>query len=240
MELKVVSSGSIGNCYILNGNNSTLLIECGVKYQEIVKALDYDLFKVKACIVSHSHGDHAKSIKQIMQNGIPVLASKGTFDALKISQEQRYKELEHLRTYNIKDFWISAFDVEHDAPQTMGFIITHNECGRVLFITDTYRLKWNFNMAFDCVIIEANFCEELVSKKSDEYINKRRYKAHMSFQTAMLTLEKLDLSKCKNIVLIHLSDTSSDEQRFKRECIERFGIPTTIATKGQSINLVTF
>lgn len=240
MELKVVSSGSIGNCYILNGKNSTLLIECGVKYQEIVTALDYDLFKVKACVVSHAHGDHSKSIKQIMQNGIPVFASKGTFDTLKISQEQRYKEVEHLRTYNVNDFWISAFEVEHDSPQTMGFIITHNESGRVLFITDTYRLKWNFNMAFDHVIIEANFCEEIVSKKSDDYINKRRYKAHMSFQTAMLTLEKLDLSKCKNIILIHLSDTSSDEQRFKRECIERFGIPTTIATKGQIINLETF
>lgn len=240
MELKVISSGSIGNCYILNGKDSTLLIECGVKYQEIVKALNYDWFKVKACIVSHSHGDHSKSIKQVMQNGVPVLASKGTFDTLKISKEQRYKEVEHLRTYKVNDFWISAFEVEHDSPQTMGFIMTHNECGRVLFITDTYRLKWNFNMAFDHVIIEANFCEEIVSKKSDDYINKRRYKAHMSFQTAMLTLEKLNLTQCKNIILIHLSDTSSDEQRFKRECIERFGIPTTIATKGQIINLENF
>lgn len=240
MELKVVSSGSIGNCYILNGKNSTLLIECGVKYQEIVKALDYDWFKVKACIVSHSHGDHAKAIKQVMQNGVPVFASKGTFDALKISQEQRYKEIDHLSTYKVNDFSISSFDVEHDAPQTMGFIINHFDCGNVLFITDTYRLKWNFNISFDHIIIEANFCEELVSKKSTEYINQRRYRAHMSFQTAMLTLERLNLTKCKNIILIHLSDTSSDEKRFKRECIERFGIPTTIATKGQNINLTTF
>lgn len=240
MELKVISSGSIGNCYILNGKDSTLLIECGVKYQEIVKALNYDWFKVKACIVSHAHGDHSKSIKQVMQNGVPVLASKGTFDTLKISKEQRYKEVEHLRTYKVNDFWISAFEVEHDSPQTMGFIINHSDCGSVLFITDTYRLKWNFSVTFDHIIIEANFCEEIVSKKSDDYINKRRYKAHMSFQTAMLTLEKLNLTQCKNIILIHLSDTSSDEQRFKRECIERFGIPTTIAKKGQIINLENF
>jgi phosphoribosyl 1,2-cyclic phosphodiesterase len=237
MELKIVSSGSIGNCYILNGKDSTLLIECGVKYQDIVKALNYDLFKVKACVVSHAHKDHSKSISQVMQTGIPVFASKGTFDTLKISQEQRYKELEHAKSYLINDFIIASFEVEHDAPQTMGFMFNHTECGNVLFITDTYRLKWDFNIAFDYIMIEANFCEEIVSKKSNDYINKRRYRAHMSFQTAMLTLEKMNLSKCKHIILIHLSDTSSDENRFKQECIERFGIPTTIATKNQSINL---
>jgi phosphoribosyl 1,2-cyclic phosphodiesterase len=237
MQLKVVSSGSIGNCYILNGKDATLLIECGVKYQQILEQLDYDVFKVKACIVTHSHGDHAKSINQIMQNGIPIYASKGTFDKLKISKEQRYKEVEHLKGYNVNGgFKVMSFDVEHDAPQTMGYLINHAECGNVLFITDTYRLKWDFGIAFDHVVIETNFCEELVKDKSDSFINKRRYRAHMSFQTAMLTLQRMDLSNCKNIVLIHLSDTCSDENRFKQECIERFGIPTTIATKGQIIN----
>jgi phosphoribosyl 1,2-cyclic phosphodiesterase len=56
MELKVLGSSSVGNCYLLVGQESTLIIEAGVRFHLVKKALNFDLTKVVGVLVSHSHG----------------------------------------------------------------------------------------------------------------------------------------------------------------------------------------
>lgn len=239
MKLKIISSGSIGNAYILESQNSALLIECGVKVDEIKKAIDYDVFKIKGAIVSHAHLDHSKYMHQASQLGIPLFASNDTFNHMKTPTELRYGVLKNGQQKQISDFKISSFDASHDIP-TLGFII---EAGaeKVFFLTDSYKLIWNLSSwKFTCVMIEANYCEEIVKSKPESFINKRRLRSHMSIQTAILTLEKMDLSQCKNIVLLHLSDGVSNEKQFKEMTEQRFGIPVTIATNNQILNLNPF
>lgn len=55
-RLITVSSGSIGNSYILECNNEILLLELGVSWDRIKRALNFDLSKVVGVCVSHSHG----------------------------------------------------------------------------------------------------------------------------------------------------------------------------------------
>jgi phosphoribosyl 1,2-cyclic phosphodiesterase len=239
MQLKIISSGSVGNAYILENENSALLIECGVKLEEIKQAIDYDVFKIKGAIVSHAHLDHSKSMAQVSQLGIPLFSSTPTFKKMKISSELRYGVLKNGQQKQINEFKISAFDASHDI-DTLGFII---EAGaeKVFFLTDSYKLIWNLrSWQFTCVMIEANYCEELIKSKSESFINRRRLKSHMSIQTAILTLGNMDLSKCKNIVLLHLSDGLSNEKEFKEKVEMLFGIPVTIATKNQVLNLNPF
>jgi ribonuclease BN (tRNA processing enzyme) len=176
---------------------------------------------------------------QVSQLGIPLFSSTPTFKKMKISSELRYGVLKNGQQKQINEFKISAFDASHDI-DTLGFII---EAGaeKVFFLTDSYKLIWNFSSwQFTCVMIEANYCEGLIKSKSETFINRRRLKSHMSIQTAIWTLEKMDLSKCRNIVLLHLSDGVSNEREFKRITQERFGIPVTIATKNQVLNLNNF
>lgn len=40
--LKCLGSGSSGNCYLLDYNNKTLILECGIKISEIKKRLWLD------------------------------------------------------------------------------------------------------------------------------------------------------------------------------------------------------
>jgi len=178
-------------------------------------------------------------MKQVQKLGVPVVASKGTFDALKISNECRDYVVSHAKTIRIKDWKVSSLKVEHDASEPLAFLIEHEECGRVLFITDTYIFKYNIPEV-DHLIIEANYCENIVneiqSKKGIDFVNNRRYKSHMSFQTALETIERMDRSKMKNIVLIHLSDGTSNEKEFQEQTEQRFGIKTTVATSGQVVN----
>lgn len=239
MKLKIISSGSVGNAYILENENSALLIECGVKLEEIKQAINYDVFKIKGAIVSHAHLDHSRSMAQVSQLGIPLFALSSTFKKMKISTELRYGILKNGQQKQINDFKVSSFDASHDI-DTLGFIIESGS-EKVFFLTDSYKLIWNFiSYQFTCVMIEANYCEDIIKSKSETFINRRRLRSHMSIQTAILTLEKMDLSQCRNIVLLHLSDGVSNEKEFKEKTEKRFGIPVTIATKNQILNLNPF
>lgn len=53
--LKVISSGSIGNSYLIESKDGTLIIEVGVKWSEIVKSLGYTLSNAVGILVSHRH-----------------------------------------------------------------------------------------------------------------------------------------------------------------------------------------
>lgn len=53
--LKVLSSGSHGNCYLLQCKDETLILELGIKWDDILKGLNYDLSKIGGCLVTHQH-----------------------------------------------------------------------------------------------------------------------------------------------------------------------------------------
>lgn len=55
MKLKVINSNSKGNCYILESKESCLLIEAGVTFSEINKALDFEPSKVDLLVCTHEH-----------------------------------------------------------------------------------------------------------------------------------------------------------------------------------------
>jgi phosphoribosyl 1,2-cyclic phosphodiesterase len=54
-KLITLGSSSSGNAYILDCGNEQLIIELGVSWKDILKGLDYNLTKVRACLVSHQH-----------------------------------------------------------------------------------------------------------------------------------------------------------------------------------------
>lgn len=56
MLLKCVNSGSQnGNCYILENDTEALILDAGVRYKDVLKALNYNISKVKSVLLSHEH-----------------------------------------------------------------------------------------------------------------------------------------------------------------------------------------
>jgi phosphoribosyl 1,2-cyclic phosphodiesterase len=55
LNLKVLSSGSVGNCYILKARDKILLLEAGVSIKKIKEGLNFRLKEVIGCLVSHEH-----------------------------------------------------------------------------------------------------------------------------------------------------------------------------------------
>ena len=237
MKVTVVGTGSKGNCYILEENGRALLIECGVPFKDIQAALNFDLLKVDACIISHEHKDHCKSLKQVAGAGIPIYATQGTFEAMNVPVDLKAGLFTNGLTRSVYDWDITPFSVEHDAKEPVGFIIETPSAKNVLFITDTYKVKWDlYPNNFDIIMIEANYDEDMIQGKSD-IVNKRRLRSHFSIQNAIDYLGNLDLSETKQIMLTHLSDGVSDERKFKQLTEAAFGIPTVVADKNTVIEL---
>jgi len=70
MKIKILGSSSNGNCYIIGNDTNAILLECGLNFKEIQKGLDFNLQRVKACVISHNHGDHSKGFKGVLQSGL--------------------------------------------------------------------------------------------------------------------------------------------------------------------------
>lgn len=238
MKLTVLGSSSKGNCYILEGKSETLLIEAGIRISEVKQALDFDLKKVIGCFVTHKHNDHSGYIKDYLAAGIQVMALESVFKSKNLGLLGG-KSIEPGRGYIIGNFRVYAFEVSHGVP-CLGFVIDHQECGRILFLTDTMNCKYTFTELTQ-VMIECNYCDEvldsnIIEGKIPAFMRQRLLSTHMELQTTKKVLSNQDLSQVRNIVLLHLSDGNSDEQRFVREINESTHKTVTAANKGVRLN----
>lgn len=240
MKVKVLNSNSSGNCYILESENEALVIESGLRFLEVKKALNFNISKIVGCIISHEHGDHAKYAIEFLKAGIPVFCSQGTKDRIGVGLYQP-SVCFHGRRFNVGQFEIMCFDIVHDAAQPMGFIIKHPECGKILFLTDTYYSEFTFK-GINHFLIEANYSDEILrenieSGRLNPTVKRRIETSHMSLQTCKQLLQANDLSECRTICLIHLSSTNSNAKQFKEEIQALTGKMVYVAERGLEYNI---
>jgi len=237
MKLKVVSSGSVGNSYIIYNDDEALILECGVRFKGIKEALNFQLGKVVGCLVTHSHQDHCKGAKEVLAAGIDIYCLPETADAFNI-KSHRIRTLQVEKPFEVGGFKVIAFPLQHDVP-CVGFLIEHKEAGRFCFITDTYYCEYTFPGLHN-VILEANYCKDILQERLDAgdeplFLRDRILKSHMSLQTCKEFLKANDLSLVNNILLIHLSDRNSHAERFIGEVHSLTGCNVNVATKGLEI-----
>lgn len=243
MLLQVLGSSSNGNCYLLRSETTgeVLVIEAGVRFIEVKKAVQFNLSSIVGCIVSHEHGDHSRSVSDFINACIPCYMSQGTEDALHLSASHFSNGILPFEKVQVGSFKVLAFPVQHDAKEPFGFLIQHEECGTVLFATDTYYLQYNFP-GLNNVMLECNYRKDILDDNlASGRIDKRRYdrtlKSHLSYDNCIRTLQANDLSQVCNIFLIHLSDSNSNAREFtdgiKRLCP---GIDVSVAISGLTLN----
>lgn len=240
MRLNVLGSDSNGNCYILQTDKEALIIEAGVRFSEVKKALKWQLSKVVGAVITHEHNDHAKYVRDFVSNGITVLALPSVFRAKGIDSLSFRKEIEPMHGYIVGSFRVFAMPVCHDVP-CVGFIIEHEDMGRMLFVTDTMMLEYRVP-GLNHILLEANYAEDILDAKIEAgsvplSMKPRLTHSHMEIETTKGILRANDLSGVNEIVLIHLSNGNSDERRFVREVQETSGKPVYAAVAGLELNL---
>lgn len=238
MELKCLGSGSNGNCYILQNDTEALVIEAGISLAEVKKALNWNTAKVKVCVISHQHNDHAGHATEYEKAGFPLLTLPSVIEAKRL-QASTTTPIAKGHGYIYGGFKILPFEVKHDVP-CVGFLIEHQETGRILFFTDTYAMPYDFKNITHWMA-EANYSDEILGNNVLEghvpaVLRKRVITSHMSIDNAIGILKRSDLTKTKDILLLHLSDGNSNEKEFITKVQRATGKTTRAARAGMVLD----
>lgn len=233
MRIEVYGSSSEGNAYSIFDGATRLLIECGIPYNDLKIKTNFFYPMPQGCLVSHSHGDHAKSVEDLARLGIPCYTSKETFAELGSPKSCLFIPIAHQKRFRVGSFEILPLEMKHDV-YCLGFYIQSRHTNESLFFaTDTCYIPYKIP-SVNCIMVEANYDinilnERIMNGDVDPAMKNRLARSHMELGSTLLWLHKQDLSKTKRIYLLHLSYGSSNAEDFKKSVIELTGVPTTIA-----------
>ncbi len=208
-----LASSSHGNAYIISDKETRILLECGCSRKKLQQLAGFSLSSFAACIVSHEHKDHSGCVADLVAAGIPVYMSQGTADMLNL---EPVAAIQHGEQFTVGSIDIVPFSTFHDAVEPLGFLFKSRIDGDVLaFATDTVNLAYRFP-GVNILAIEANYDRDILdrSEKIPDKVRHRITNSHMEINTLCRYLQSLDLSCCREIYLLHLSDAMSHEGYF--------------------------
>lgn len=213
MIFEALASSSSGNAYIVSDGETRILLECGLSHKKLLKLSGFALTDFKACLVSHEHKDHSKCVNDLISRGMEVFMSAGTAEALDV---EAVSVVESMKQISVGSFDVIPFETYHDAAEPLGFALRSRVDGEILaFATDTVNLRYRFP-GVNILCIEANYDKAILERceRMPEKVKKRIANSHMEIDVLCDYLKDLDLSHCREIHLLHLSDATSHEGHF--------------------------
>ena len=210
MKIKVLSSGSRdGNCTLVTDDGLNILLDVGINFKTLQKKLDFAM--PEFALVTHEHSDHANlaAIKKLLERGTQVIMTRGTKNALRLDDRHNLIVVNQDTGGNLR-----VYNTIHDAAEPAAFAIELND-EKIYYITDTADIRFPI-IGATRLIVEANHSVDLLATSDIDVWRKERVsRTHLSIEKLMATLKATDLSKCKEIHLIHISGTNGDGAAFK-------------------------
>lgn len=211
MKLKCIATGSSGNCYTLTSDSGeTLILDCGIPIKDIKKGLNWNVKGVVGVLCTHQHSDHNKSLKDFINMGIPVFAPYLSLESMKMETE-----------FNIRMFDLTTIDgnwththADGTPCPIYGFLITHKEMGRMLYITDTNLIKWRFK-DINHILLGVNYDKDLIDNEDSAATKVNHvYRGHMSIDTACDFVKSNNSKNLQNVIMCHLSKDNAEPDLF--------------------------
>lgn len=233
VNITVIGSGSSGNCYVLDNGIDQIMIEAGLPWKRVGPMLGFDYSRLVGLLVTHEHGDHAKYVDQFLQHtSVPVYMTHGTAEALGLDS-YRLKVVKARRTVHVSTWTVTPFQTEHDAAEPVGFLLDTPAGDRVLYVTDTYFVRYRFSDV-TMMMVEMNYSEQEVALNHADgllpsALEKRIQRSHMAEATALEFIEANVSPKLQQVILIHTSQANSNPVDFVRKTEEITGVPVYIA-----------
>lgn len=218
MRFEALASSSHGNAYIVSDKETRILLECGLSHRKLQQLSGFRLSDISACMVSHEHKDHSGCVTDLIAGGMPVYMSEGTAVALGLEGAvlEAAEAVEHQKQITVGTIDVVPFATFHDAKEPLGFLFRSRLDGEILaFATDTVNLNYRFP-GVNLLAIEANFDKYILERcqRMPEKTRHRVSNTHMEIDVLCDYLRRLDLSACREIYLLHLSDATSHEGHF--------------------------
>jgi phosphoribosyl 1,2-cyclic phosphodiesterase len=246
----MLASGSKGNCVVIEGATSSLLIDAGLSAKECLLRMDragIDAGRIGALLVTHEHTDHIRGVDVLARKlEIPVYATEGTLADFLEARRTSAKPLAHHTCHDheqfaVGDFEIEPFSTSHDAREPCGFIVS--EAGiRIGYCTDTGIITPHMHDLLrncDGIVLESNHCPDMLQNGPYPESLKRRIRSkrgHLSNPAAAACLR--DFGKdVPQVILAHLSEMNNTPEKAMGSAREGLGLffeteRVTVATQG--------
>lgn len=196
-NFECLATGSTGNCYLLNVGSSTIILDAGCDFKKLTSKVN--LNDVDLAYISHEHQDHSKHLKDLILRGVKCLDG--------ITNQQPEKNAINGKNGGLLQ--VLRIPVWHGKCNNSALIIKSDD-ELVLYATDFSYCEYDLSkFKFTRVIVECNYIESLTVGVEDIKV-KRQINTHMGLEGLQIFLDKLDLSKCYEIDLIHMSQGYGD------------------------------
>lgn len=218
MIFEALASSSKGNAYLVCDGDTHLLLECGLTHKKLLQAIGFSMGTIDGCLVTHEHKDHSGCVKRLLEDCVPVYLTRGTAEAQELpdSLMELANEIKAGEQFTVGSIDILPFETFHDAAEPVGFCMQSRIDGDILvYAIDTVNLPYDFP-GVGVLAVEANF-EQASLDRCEKIPEKRRHRianTHMEIDVLCGILRRMDLSRCREIHLMHLSDATSHEGHF--------------------------
>lgn len=220
MKVCVLSSGSGGNCTLIESGKTKILVDLGTSSlyaEKRLREINIEPEEIDGIFITHTHVDHIKGIKVFLKKYntklyLSEIILKEIYNEIK---PQNYEIIDN--EINLNDFNVTMFKISHDTEDANGFIFESN--GRsVVYVTDTgylnirnHKLLTNRNM----YVFESNHDVEMLMNGHYPYHIKQRIlgdKGHLSNKDSAYYLSKFVGNNTKCVVLAHLSKDNNTKE----------------------------
>lgn len=218
LKICTLGSGSKGNAFAISASDcGTLLIDAGFSAKQMELKLDsagIDFASIRAVLLTHDHDDHAHGCRVFCnKHKIPLYCSFNTAHYLNTRNKLPDKviQFDPGDRFTIADFEISAFAVQHDAIDPVGFRICC--CEKTIGIaTDLgeinelckQRLKY-----CHALLLESNYDHDMLYASDRTLFLKQRIagrKGHLDNLDALNALHELLDENSSFLMLVHISN----------------------------------
>ena len=220
MRIKVLASGSKGNCTFIQCGNLKFLVDIGITCLQVKNALsqiNIQIEEIDAIFITHSHKDHTKGLATLLKSvkNISVCTINEVYlDLIQTFNITNYTELDEY--LNMDEVNVEVIRTSHDVP-SCAYIFGYKE-NELVYITDTGYLNRKFFPKISnkqIYIIESNHDEKMLMEGPYPYILKQRIlsdKGHLSNAATGKILKKVIGENTKYIFLAHISEHNNTKE----------------------------
>lgn len=242
-------SGSTGNSFFVETEDTKILIDAGVsckKIENALESLDVSIKDIDAVLLTHEHIDHTKSIGMLSKKyGTPIYSNSETWKALLDTNDNLSAADIHFfdndKSFKLNDLKILPFSTPHDAANPCGFNIFKDD-KKISIATDLGHMSDNIIKYLEksnFLMLESNYDSNVLKYSSYPYLLKKRIagpNGHLENCISGKTIAHLVNTGLEKALLIHLSKENNFPELAYKTVVEELQ-KQNIAENSISLNV---